>query len=356
MECTPACTDREPFITIGIASYNYAQYLPKAFEAIRSQKFTDYEILYCDDGSTDESCSVIRGFMSEHPDMQIRLVAGENGGIMTNKNRILENARGRYLMICDADDWMDSNCLQVLGETAKCTGADRVVSSAREVDDDGRTVNSFPISDPPCKWAYFVHHGVLYRREILEEHHIRFSENFYPDDFYLAEWFNLYAKKTVFCREQVYNRLVHASSTSAASMWHPESAWHCIPVLDNMLQHAGHLLTLLEDAQDKRELELVAITRYYDILYNLRVADYKTMMKTYDTIRQKMRRYFPEYLHSYYVTHISKAPVSRARRPLLLICLWSEKLHLMRIALTGYWCLTHLGVAQSVLGVRMRGK
>ena len=55
--------NREPFITIGIASYNYANYLPEAFEAIRNQKFRDFEILYCDDGSTDESVEVIKGFI-----------------------------------------------------------------------------------------------------------------------------------------------------------------------------------------------------------------------------------------------------------------------------------------------------
>ena len=100
MENSAVQAEKKPFITIGIASYNYAEYLPKAFEAIRRQKFTDYEILYCDDGSTDDSLAVIRGLIADHPEMQIRLVAGENGGIMTNKNRILENARGEYLMRC----------------------------------------------------------------------------------------------------------------------------------------------------------------------------------------------------------------------------------------------------------------
>lgn len=356
MENPAVQAEKQPFVTIGIASYNYAEYLPKAFEAIRRQKFTDYEILYCDDGSKDNSIEVINGFITAHPEMRIRLVAGENGGIMTNKNRILDNARGEYLMICDADDWMDDNCLEVLAETALRTHGDRIVSSAKEVDDDGRVVNTFPISNPPSKWAYFVHHGVLYRRAILEENHIRFSENCYPDDFYLAEWFNVYAKNTVFCKEQVYNRLVHASSTSAASMWHPESAWHCIPVLDNMLEHASHLLTLVDAEQDQKELELEAITRYYDIIYNLRVADYKTMMKTYGIIKEKMLHYFPKYLSNYYMTHIGEAPVSDARRPLLLICMWSEKLHVMWLALTGYHILTRLGVAQSVLGVKMNGK
>ena len=100
----------------------------------------------------------------------------------------------------------------------------------------------------------------------------------------------------------------------------------------------------------------MAITRYYDIIYNLRVADYKTMMKTYRIIREKMHHYFPDYLKNYYMTHIGQAPVSDARRMLLLICLWSEKLHIMWLALTGYHILTHLGVAQGVLGVKMGGR
>ena len=345
---------KTPFITVTVLCYNYGHLLPRALEAIAAQTFRDFDLVVINNGSTDNTQQVFDDFAAAHPDLDARCVKIEkNIGLPHGRNAGFDAADGEYVMMCDADDWMDDNCLQVLGETARRTGADRVVSSAKEVDDDGRVVNTFPISDPPSKWAYFVHHGVLYRRSVLEEHHIRFSENCYPDDFYLAEWFNVYAKKTVFCKEQVYNRLVHASSTSAASMWHPESAWHCIPVLDNMLEHASRLLPLIEEEKDRKELELVAITRYYDIIYNLRVADYKTMMKTYKIIRQKMRHYFPGYLKSYYVTHIGTAPVSAARRPLLLICLWSEKLHLMWLALTGYWCLTHLGVAQSVLGVRM---
>lgn len=52
--------DTEPFLTIGIASYNYSRYLYSAFEAIKKQAFSDYEILYCDDGSTDDSVEVIK--------------------------------------------------------------------------------------------------------------------------------------------------------------------------------------------------------------------------------------------------------------------------------------------------------
>ena len=42
-----------PFLTIGIANYNYSRYLERALEQIKHQNFQNFEVLYCDYGSTD---------------------------------------------------------------------------------------------------------------------------------------------------------------------------------------------------------------------------------------------------------------------------------------------------------------
>lgn len=102
--------EKEPLIIVVIASYNYARFLPRAFEAIKRQVFKDYEVLYCDDGSTDDSVAVIQSFIRDNPEMDIRLVQGENGGVVANKKRIQQNARGTYVMLCDAADWMADDC------------------------------------------------------------------------------------------------------------------------------------------------------------------------------------------------------------------------------------------------------
>ena len=70
----PEHSRHKPFLTIGIASYNYASYLPYAFQQIRKQKFSDFEILYCDDGSKDSSTDVICNFIDSHPELCIRLI------------------------------------------------------------------------------------------------------------------------------------------------------------------------------------------------------------------------------------------------------------------------------------------
>ena len=73
--------DRKPFLTIGIASYNYGKYLLKAFEQIHKQSFRDFELLYCDDGSTDDSVEVIESIIRNHPDMNIQLMKGDDKGL-----------------------------------------------------------------------------------------------------------------------------------------------------------------------------------------------------------------------------------------------------------------------------------
>lgn len=68
--------NNQPFITIGITVYNYSKYLQKGFDAIKRQGFKDYEIIYSDDCSTDNSCEIIERFIKENPSMNIRLIRG----------------------------------------------------------------------------------------------------------------------------------------------------------------------------------------------------------------------------------------------------------------------------------------
>ena len=82
--------EKTPFLTIGIASFNYGKYLTKAFEQIKKQNFNDFELLYCDDGSTDDSIDIIETIIRENPEMNIRLIKGENEGLLANRNRIIE--------------------------------------------------------------------------------------------------------------------------------------------------------------------------------------------------------------------------------------------------------------------------
>lgn len=327
---------QSPFITVGIASYNYARFLPRAFQALRRQTFQDFEILYCDDGSTDDSVGVIRRLIQENPDMTVRLVCGRNAGVMENKNRILQNARGTYIMLCDADDWMDDDCLEVLAQAARKTEADRVVSEIRNVDDAGRVLKHQAFPEHPSKWAEVLHHGALYKRALIEEHGLRFTSRI-PDDFCFIERFNLYAEKTEFVRRAVYNWLIHEDSASRTGG--SESVWKGGRIFDGIVEQSMELLPQISREGDRLQLQAEVVKNYYFHLIS-GVASLHQAAKIgalYRHMRQQMRSCAPQYLSNPYIS--GKQPsLCRPETARVLHILWlAERLHLLPVLLLVFW-------------------
>lgn len=274
-----------PFLTIGIASYNYARYLEKAFEQIKKQKFRDFELLYCDDGSTDESVIVIEKLIRENPDMQIRLIKGENKGLLANKNRIIENAKGEYLLICDADDYMADNCLECLCTVAQEENADCVIGGFCETDEKGNICKVHVPDEDANKWIFIWHHAQIYKTELFRSHGLRFEK--IPDDVCFLQWIHLYAKKTVFVSENLYYWVRHSDSTSRTfgenSEWHPVNLWHNI---------VGCMLSIQKKVTNKEELWQIRYFLYKWFYFNvtdLPVQDKKSLKKDIRKLKEDMQ-------------------------------------------------------------------
>ena len=84
-----------------MAVYNGQSYLRETIESILNQTFKDFEFLIIDDGSTDQSATIIHEFR----DVRIKYVSNEkNKGLPFSLNRGLELAQGEYIVRMDADD------------------------------------------------------------------------------------------------------------------------------------------------------------------------------------------------------------------------------------------------------------
>ena len=108
-----------PKITIFIPVFNRGHYLKMCLESAVKQKYQDYEILICDDASTDNSPIIIKSFMSKYnkPGKRplIRYIRRQqNGGIAKVWNMCFRHAKGKYLLQLDGDDWIDINTLAQL--------------------------------------------------------------------------------------------------------------------------------------------------------------------------------------------------------------------------------------------------
>lgn len=96
-------------VTIGIPIYNAEKYLRKAIDSVLNQSFADFELILSDDGSTDNSLSIIKSY----DDKRIRLISdGVNKGISYRLNEQIENAKGEFFARMDADDIMFPNRIQ----------------------------------------------------------------------------------------------------------------------------------------------------------------------------------------------------------------------------------------------------
>lgn len=90
-----------PLVTVALPVHNAARWLRECIDSVLSQTFTRFELLVADDGSTDEGPDIVRSYA----DPRIRLVTGRHDYIAT-LNRLVDEARGRYIARMDADDVM----------------------------------------------------------------------------------------------------------------------------------------------------------------------------------------------------------------------------------------------------------
>ena len=92
-----------PKVSILIATFNCAKYIAEAIDSVLDQTYTNYEIIIVDDGSTDETKSVIKIYLNIKSD-KIKYYYQENQGLACARNNAIKYSKGKYLAFLDADD------------------------------------------------------------------------------------------------------------------------------------------------------------------------------------------------------------------------------------------------------------
>ena len=130
--------------SIIIPLYNKAPYICKALESVLAQTYTDYELIVVDDGSTDESASIVETMLCEAMRLQgykatrqedgkaedalptrliaqspYRLLKQQNAGVSAARNNGVAQASGEYIVFLDADDWWEPTYLERMAQLIK---------------------------------------------------------------------------------------------------------------------------------------------------------------------------------------------------------------------------------------------
>lgn len=108
---------KTPAVSIIMPTYNRRRFLPQAFESIRRQRFSDWELIVVDDGSTDYTADVA-ATLSAGLVQPVRLLRQPNQGPYGARNTGLDHAQGQYIAFFDSDDqWLPhhlENCVEAL--------------------------------------------------------------------------------------------------------------------------------------------------------------------------------------------------------------------------------------------------
>ena len=125
----------EPLVSIIIPVYNAEKCFSECIEKVLAQTYTNIEVLLIDDGSTDNSLEVCKGF--ERVDRRVHVIHQKNAGVSSARNTGIENAQGRYIAFIDSDDIISHIYIQtlmdVLGHSVLAMCAYEKVSSYEHV-------------------------------------------------------------------------------------------------------------------------------------------------------------------------------------------------------------------------------
>ena len=154
--------------------YNAANFLEQAVKSILDQTFTDWELIAINDGSTDNSSSIIKAFKCS----RIVLIEQRNQGVAVALNVGIEKARGQFIARMDADDVCDKKRFaKQVDFLDKHAEIDVVGCYARIIDSKGyfngkilkKACSTIAIYRTLIVGNPMIHPSVMIRRKVFEE-------------------------------------------------------------------------------------------------------------------------------------------------------------------------------------------
>ena len=119
---------QEVKVSVIMPAYNRETYIRESIDSVLAQRFTDFELIVVDDGSTDTTAEVVQSYT----DRRIRLIRQRNQGVSVARNTGLEAARGQFISFLDSDDLYYPDFLDVLFRLIRSTETEMVFSDFSE--------------------------------------------------------------------------------------------------------------------------------------------------------------------------------------------------------------------------------
>lgn len=211
-------------VSVIVPIYNTEKYLEKCLDSIRTQTYSDIEVIMVDDGSTDGSKNVANGYAER--DNRFRLFSQENAGVSAARNHGLDVAEGEYILFVDSDDWLEPQMIEKLVYNMIAYSTD--ISACQYDRSACFTGETTEVWNRNIALQYFLVHkqingslvNKLFKKEIVECKRLDESIKYGEDAWFF--WKNLLDIRSIAVSPDVlYHVTLHDDSASGGGSYKP---------------------------------------------------------------------------------------------------------------------------------------
>lgn len=287
-------------LSVIVPVYNTEKYIEKCLKSISNQTMKNIEILIINDGSEDNSETVIKHWIEKNKQVNVKYFKKENGGLSDARNYGIQFANGKYIAFVDSDDYIDDNLFENL-EQYMHKDIDLIKFKMKTVDENGNVLEKIdgPVFkectgeeafkklctkdrfiDPACLY--------LYRRDFFLSNNFKYRVGTYHEDFGLTTLIIINAKSFVSTNECGYNYLQRNDSITGT-----KNIKKKIKKANDVLKHYDNMLEQLDTYNISINTKDL-VKRYYTntvILKSKELLENEKIFKKYEIELKKRKVY-----------------------------------------------------------------
>lgn len=222
-------------ISIALATYNGERFIRQQLDSISNQTLSDFEVVVCDDCSTDNTLEMLQEYASK--DFRFKIHSNQsNLGFKKNFEHILSLCKGEFIAFCDQDDIWEPNHLEVLYKNIgdnDCIGANSLIIDENGVSQNKTLLEYWPIHVMPQNEKELFQHelysNVIQGTASLIRTSLVKQALPIPDEIkYHDYWFALIAGLNEKCKYTSQVVLKYRRHSNNASAYQKFSIWNAI--------------------------------------------------------------------------------------------------------------------------------
>lgn len=205
-------------VSVIVPVYNSEEYIGKTLDSIINQDFKSFEVIVIDDGSTDKSLEIVNEKLSKST-VSYNVIHQENSGVSGARNRGIEEAKGKYIVFIDADDYVTGNHLSELyNDQTDFSMIQFIKKDGDRLSEPHHFSSELMYCEDFIKKELnmempFNFWQLMYRASLIDDNGIRFNTNLvYGEDIDFALRALLFGSEIAISNEATYYYIQHSES------------------------------------------------------------------------------------------------------------------------------------------------